>query len=263
MPSISSIFLGLIEGLTEFLPISSSGHLILVSEYINYSSPGIVFETSVHLATTAVVVVYFRKTIWNLLFGIKRDKAARLYCLKILLAFFATAAIGYFLLQVGVMQVLRTSIFSGSMLIITSFVLVSARWVKTARLQVDEWDISWESALLMGLAQGVSILPGISRSGLTIVTGLWSGASKQSVAEFSFLLSVPTMLAAAGVGILMSPPMSHEDVGDVIAGSITAFIFGYIAIQWFIRWLQNDHIWKFSLYCLLVGTCSTAAWIWL
>ena len=263
MLSISSLFLGLIQGLTEFLPISSSGHLVLVSEYINYSSPGIVFETSVHLATTAVVVVYFRKTISNLLFGIKKDNAARLYCLKILLAFSATAAIGYFLLQIGVMHVLHTSIFSGSMLIITSFVLVSARWVKTAQLHVYEWDMSWKVALLMGLAQGISILPGISRSGLTIVTGLWSGASKQSVAEFSFLLSVPTMLAASAVGILMSPPMSHEDIGDVIAGSITAFIFGYIAIQWFIRWLQNDHLWKFSLYCLLVGTCSTAAWIWL
>ena len=263
MPSISSLFLGLIQGLTEFLPVSSSGHLVLVSEFLKYSSPGIVFETSVHLATTAVVVVHFRTAIWSLLLGMRKDNAARKYCLKILIAFSATAMLGYFLMQLQILQLMQTSVFSGSMLIITSLFLVSARWAKNARFQQSEWEISWKTAILMGLAQGVSILPGISRSGSTIVTGLWLGSSKQSASTFSFLLSVPTILAASMIGISTAPPMSRDDVGDVIAGSIIAFIFGYIAIQWLIRWLQNDRIWMFSLYCFPVGLGSIAVWIWL
>ena len=263
MPSISSLFLGLIQGLTEFLPVSSSGHLVLVSEFLKYSSPGIVFETSVHLATTAVVVVHFRTAIWSLLLGMRKDNAARKYCLKILIAFSATAMLGYFLMQLQILQLMQTSVFSGSMLIITSLFLVSARWAKNARFQQSEWEISWKTAILMGLAQGVSILPGISRSGATIVTGLWLGSSKQSASTFSFLLSVPTILAASMIGISTAPPMSMDDVGDVIAGSIIAFIFGYIAIQWLIRWLQNDRIWMFSLYCFPVGLGSIAIWIWL
>ena len=263
MPSISSLFLGLIQGLTEFLPVSRSGHLVFVSEYLKYSSPGIVFETSVHLATTAVVVVHFRRTIWGLLRGVQKDSAARAYCVKILMAFSATAMLGYFLMRLQIVQPMQTSVFSGSMLIITSLVLLSARWTKNAQCQQSEWEISWKTAILMGLAQGVSILPGISRSGATIVTGLWLGSSKQSAATFSFLLSVPTILAASLVGISTTPPMSSDDVGDIIAGSIIAFIFGYIAIQWVMRWLQNDHIWRFSLYCFPVGIGSIAIWIWL
>ena len=263
MPSISSLFLGLIQGLTEFLPVSSSGHLVLVSEFLKYSSPGIVFETSVHLATTAVVVVHFRTAIWSLLLGMRKDNAARKYGLKILIAFSATAMLGYFLMQLQILQLMQTSVFSGSMLIITSLLLVSARWAKNARFQQSEWEISWKTAILMGLAQGVSILPGISRSGATIVTGLWLGSSKQSASTFSFLLSVPTILAASVVGISTAPPMSRDDVGDVIAGSIIAFIFGYIAIQWLIRWLQNDRIWMFSMYRFPVGLGSIAIWIWL
>jgi len=263
MPSISSLFLGLIQGLTEFLPVSSSGHLVLVSEFLKYSSPGIVFETSVHLATTAVVVVHFRTAIWSLLLGMRKDNAVRKYLLKILIAFSATAMLGYFLMQLQILQLMQTSVFSGSMLIITSLFLVSARWAKNARFQQSEWEISWKTAILMGLSQGVAILPGISRSGATIVTGLWLGSSKQSASTFSFLLSVPTILAASVVGISTAPPMSRDDVGDVIAGSIIAFIFGYIAIQWLIRWLQNDRIWMFSLYCFPVGLGSIAIWIWL
>ena len=260
MPSISSLFLGLIQGLTEFLPISSSGHLVLVSDYINYSSPGIIFETSIHLATTVVVIVYFRRTIWNILLGIQTDVASRVYCLKILLAFFITAIFGYFSVQTIAMEVLQTSIFSGTMLIITGFILISARWIQTSERQPLEWNLSWKTAILIGLAQGISILPGISRSGTTIVAALWMGANKNSAAQFSFLLSIPTILAAAGVGILTTPPLTQEDIGDVIAGSIVAFIFGYIAINWFIRWLQNDRIWIFSFYCWFIGIGSIAIW---
>ena len=263
MPSIYSLILGLIQGITEFLPVSSSAHLVLGSEYLKYSSPGIVFETSVHLATTAVVAVYFRTDIWNLLLGIQKDTVARMYCVKILMAFSVTGILGFGLMQLNILEYLQTSVFSGSMLIITSLVLVSARWARNSRFQRTEWEMSWKAALLMGLAQGVSILPGISRSGATIVTGLWLGSSKQSVAIFSFLLSIPTILAASIVGILTAPPMSHDDVGDVIAGSIVAFIFGYIAIQWLMRWLQNDRIWVFSLYCFPVGIGSIVIWIWL
>ena len=93
-------------------------------------------------------------------------------------------------------------------------------------------------------------------------TGLWLGSSKQSVATFSFLLSVPTILAASVIGISTAAPMSQADVGDVLAGSVMAFIVGYIAIQWLMRWLQNDHIWMFSLYCFPVGLGSIAIWIW-
>ena len=262
MPSISSMFLGLIQGLTEFLPISSSGHLVLASEFLKYSSPGIVFETSVHLATTAVVDVHFRRAIWSLLLGIQKDNAARKYCLKLVMAFSGTAILGYFLMRLQILELMQTSVFSGSMLIITSLFLASARWAKNGLCQQSEWEISWKTAILMGLAQGVSILPGISRSGATIVTGLWLGSSKQSAATFSFLLSVPTILAASVIGISTAAPMSQADVGDVLAGSIMAFIVGYIAIQWLMRWLQNDHIWMFSLYCFPVGLGSIAIWIW-
>ena len=122
------------------------------------------------------------------------------------------------------------------------------------------FDISWKVALLVGLAQGVAIFPGISRSGLTIVAGLWGGQSRTAAAEFSFLLAIPTLLAAAAFSLWREPLLSRADAGAMLIAAAFAFVSGLFAIHWLMRWLQGGRLWWFSVYCAVLGAGALLVW---
>ena len=266
MPSISSLILGLVQGLTEFLPVSSSGHLVLVSNLLRYDSPGLVLETAVHLATTLVVIIYFRRRLWEILSGIQKDWAARRLLLMLALGFGATVVVGL-LIRPWIPAAFDSPGFSGAMLLVTSAVLLSSRYLRSQAagnsLAVNSlWEISWKVALIVGLAQGIAILPGISRSGITIVVALWAGQSRTSAAEYSFLLAIPTLLAASAFSLWQEPQISVGDAVDITAAAAVAFVAGFIAVHWLMQWLARGRLWWFSGYCALAGAGSLVLWAW-
>ena len=271
MPSISSLILGLVQGLTEFLPVSSSGHLVLVSHLLRYDSPGLVLETVVHLATTLVVIIYFRRRLWEILSGIQKDWAARRLLLMLALGFGVTAVVGL-LVSPWIPAAFDSPGLSGAMLLVTAAILLSIKFIRPQDSGDSEssnsisgnslWQLSWKVALIVGLAQGIAILPGISRSGITIVVALWAGQSRTSAAEYSFLLAIPTLLAASAFSFLQEPQISGGDALDIAAAAAVAFASGFIAIHWLMRWLERGRLWWFSGYCAVAGAGSLMLWAW-
>ena len=259
MSSLFALILGLVQGLTEFLPVSSSGHLVLAAELLNYRSPGLVLETVVHLATTGAVIIYFRQRLKSLIFGLMSDLATRRLVLKLALAFIITAAVGL-ALSPWITAAFESPAFTGGMLLVTAGALVSVRRIRPAAEPRALFDITWKVALLVGLAQGLAIFPGISRSGLTIVAGLWGGQGRTAAAEFSFLLAIPTLLAATLFSLWREPELSVVDASDMLIAATFAFISGLIAIHWLMRWLQMGRLWWFSAYCAVIGATSLLAW---
>ena len=266
MPSISSLILGLVQGLTEFLPVSSSGHLVLVSNLLHYDSPGLVLETAVHLATTLVVLIYFRGRLWEILTGIQKDWAARRLLLMLALGFGTTAVVGL-LIRPWIATAFDSPGFSGAMLLVTAAVLLSIRFLRPEvpghpAKNNSLWQVGWKVALVVGLAQGIAILPGISRSGITIVVALWAGQSRTSAAEYSFLLAIPTLLAASAFSFMQESQISGGDALDILAAAAVAFASGFIAVHWLMRWLERGRLWWFSGYCALAGAGSLVLWAW-
>ena len=261
MPSITSLILGLVQGLTEFLPVSSSGHLVLVSNLLGYQSPGLVLETAVHLATTVVVIIYFRTRLWTILSGFYRDWTTRRLILMLALGFCVTGVVGL-LISPWIPAAFDSPGLSGAMLLVTAVILISIRFLRPEAAGNSLWQVSWKVALIVGLAQGIAILPGISRSGITIVAALWAGQSRSSAAEYSFLLAIPTLLAASAFSFLQEPQISGEDALEIIGAAVFAFASGFIAIHWLMRWLERGRLWWFSGYCALAGAGSLALWAW-
>ena len=171
MSFISALILGLVQGLTEFLPVSSSGHLVLAEEILDYSTPGLLLETVVHVATTLAVVIFFRHRFAAIIKGLPKDPAIRRLVLMLGLAFIVTAGLG---LALGdrILSAFDSPSLVGGMLLTTAAVLFSTRYIRPNSGATSLLGITWKVAVLIGLAQGLAIFPGISRSGLTIVAGL-------------------------------------------------------------------------------------------
>ena len=261
MPSISAFILGLVQGLTEFLPVSSSGHLVIASKLLEYQSPGLILVTVVHIATTLAVIIYFRKRFGSLIVDVFNDIDSRKLVLMLGLSFWTTAAIGIGLERSGVIDaVVGSPVFVGVMLIVTGGALLSVLLLQPGQETTERLQISWKVALLVGLAQGVSIFPGISRSGLTIVAGRWGGMDRRAAAEFSFLLSVPTILAASLFELWREPDLALGNSRDMLIAGLVAFITGLAAIHWLMRWLQRGRLWWFAAYCVVIGSGSVAYW---
>jgi undecaprenyl-diphosphatase len=261
MPSISALILGLLQGLTEFLPVSSSGHLVLGAALLDYRSPGLILETVVHLATSLAVIIYFRRRFASVLRGMLRDADSRKLVVMLGLAFTTTALVGLALDRTGVIGVAFGSpVMTGAMLLITALALVSVRRLRPPLEVEDTLRVTWKVALLVGLAQGAAIFPGISRSGFTIVAGLWGGLGRNSAAEFSFLLSVPTILAASLYELWREPDLAVAGSYEMAAAAAVAFVTGLAAIHWLMRWLRQGRLWWFSGYCAVVGSLAVLLW---
>src|SRR5918999_1891339 len=259
MPFVSAFLLGLVQGLNEFLPISSSGHLVLAAELLGYRSPGLLLETAVHIATTLAVIIYFRGRFVSIIKGGLNDLPTRRLGLMLALAFTTTAVVGL-LLSSWITAAFESTVIVGGMLLVTAIALISVRYIPHVSDPNSLFSITWKVALLIGLAQGVAIFPGISRSGLTIIAGLWAGQSRSSAAEFSFLLAVPTVLAASLFSLIQEPEISSAGSVDILVAGFIAFISGLLAIHWLMRWLQRGRLGGFSGYCALVGAISLLIW---
>ncbi len=262
MDLLTSIILGTLQGLTEFLPVSSSGHLVLAERILgSNASSGLFFEVMVHFATMISVVIFFRKKIGRLIMSLippyTEDKKPILK-LAIIIVIGTIPAV---ILGLGFEDQIESAFGSAKvaaiMLIVTSMILLSTRLRKHGKKT-----LGYGSGFLVGVAQSLALMPGISRSGTTISAGLHLGIDPGEAAEFSFLLSLPAVFGATILKSfqLAQEPVNGSEIGIYIAGAIAAFVVGYISIAWLMKMIKRGQFFYFGIYCLLVGIAGV---IWL
>lgn len=254
-----ALLLGLIQGLTEFFPISSSGHLVLGEALLGVNPGGVAFEVSVHVATMLAVVLYYARRIYALAAGALRgDRAAWLFVGKLAAASVPAAAVGL-TLEAQVARTFDEPALAAGLLLVTGAVLFWSRGFRAAARRPAE--PSWTSAIWVGVAQAFALLPGISRSGMTVVAGLRRGLDPARAAEFSFLLSLPAIL---GASILEVPELVTGEAGAswvaLLAAFVAAGVSGFFALVYLVRWLERGHLHRFAYYCWAVGALFLLGW---
>jgi len=244
---IEAAILGIVQGLTEFLPISSSGHLVIMQHFLGVKDSGLMFEVLVHFATLLAVIVIYWQDIKGLI-----EKPFQYYNWLLIVGTIPTAVIG--LAFEDLFEKLFSSVeIVGLMLIITGILLLFSEML--SRKKHNMINFKSKHAFLIGFGQGLAITPGISRSGITIAIGLLLGLNRENAARFSFLLSVPVILGATvhkGRGLFNETGVDLQLL-PYIVGALFAGVSGYFAIKILLRLLQRKKLYYFSLYCWIVG----------
>ena len=274
MSILQALILGFVQGATEFIPVSSSGHLVLVPWLLGWPSPSLVFDTMVHWGTLIAVVGYFwrdwRALITAWLRGLRhwdwRDPLARLAWLLVI-GTVPAAVIGFFL-EDWFESLFSEPVWVSLFLLVTAGLLVLGEWFGRRSYaaggdrHIDS--LQWPHALVIGFAQAAAIAPGISRSGATIATGLSGGLGRTVAARFSFLLSTPIILGAGLLQLseLFSTPDAMAQAPTLAAGFLVAAVTGYVCIWWLLRYLQRGRLYPFAVYCAAFGIfCLVVAWL--
>ena len=260
MHSLQAMALGAVQGVTEFLPVSSSGHLILARHYFNMPEVPLLFDVYLHVATLIVVCFFYRATIGLMLkafvhlIGKKMDDIDKIY----LRYFIIIVASTVMTIIVALVLRLFTSeqpsvVFVAIMMLITATFLLY-RPKKGKRLDKDYKDLGPINAIITGIAQGFGTLPGISRSGITITSGLVSGMKREVAGEFAFILSIPAILGALVLtSIDYSVGSQTISFAAVAAGSITAAITGFFSLKMLLWIVKKARLWLFSIYLVIVS----------
>ncbi|MBN2333206.1 MAG: undecaprenyl-diphosphate phosphatase [Deltaproteobacteria bacterium] len=262
MSILKAVMLGIIQGLTEFLPVSSSGHLVITQHLLpDFQQPGVAFDVTLHCATLLAVIIYFQQDIRALaggLFSHDRDLARqkRLMFGLLLLATLPTGLIGFLGRDLFVALFEQVKMV-GIMLLVTGLLLWVANTIRNNRKFIGE--INWKDALMIGTVQGLAIIPGISRSGSTIATAILRGIDGREAARFSFLLSIPAIIGAVvlSYGDLTIVPIS--DLPAYLAGATAAFITGVAALKILLITITRHRLKAFAWYCFALGLITLAA----
>ena len=247
MNFIHVLILGIIEGITEFLPISSTGHLILASHLLKLEQTEFLktFEIVIQLgAITAVVFLYWQRVLTN--FELIK---------KILVAFIPTAIIGFFVYP-----------FVKSVLLESQHIVVWALFLGGVGIYLfEKWyddkptgqtleQMTYKQALVIGLAQSVAIVPGVSRAAATIIGGLFAGLDRKSIVEFSFLLAIPTMVGASGLDLIKSgSSITSQEYGMLGVGFVVALITAILAVKWLLKYIQSHNFVSFGIYRIILA----------
>jgi undecaprenyl-diphosphatase len=250
-----AIILGLIQGFTEFLPVSSSGHLEIVKHLFGLDpAAGFYFTVAVHGATVLSTIFVFWKEILSLAGGAIKFKMNEetTYVLKIIVSMIPVGIVGVLLMDPVERLFNGNIIFIGLMLIITAGLLALAHFVKKGNRSIGFID-----ALIIGIAQATAVIPGISRSGATISVGLLAGNRKDEIAKFSFLMVLVPIIGANLLEIFAGNVKGGSSgTGVILIGFMAAFISGYLACRWMIALVKKSKLIWFSIYCAVVGIIS-------
>jgi undecaprenyl-diphosphatase len=293
---LRAIILGIVQGLTEFIPVSSSGHLVLVPELLGWERPGLPFDVALHVGTVGAILIYFRAELWGMARHVVRpdgSEASRLYrrlAGLLALATIPVAIAGLFLEGVFARAFATPSVAAG-FLLVTAATLLTGEWFRRRRrarplpaghrpagavedeerigvpLGGDDGDpagltvdrIGVREAVIVGLAQVLALFPGMSRSGTTITAGLGAGLTREAATRFSFLLALPALAGAAVVGL---PGLGDSDIysGPAIAAGIAAAgVSGYLAIAFLVRLVSRVGLYPFVAYLVVAGSVSLLA----
>ncbi len=254
-----SFLLGLIQGLTEFLPISSSGHLTLFGAWLGASAgegdPYRFFVVATHFGTLLAILLYYRRDLGELLAAFFRSLGRglrplekdipRMKMIAIIVAGTVPAVIVGLTLDDTLERLFTEPLPAAIFLTVTGFILLSTKWTGPKA----EGQVGWRSGLLTGVAQAFAILPGISRSGSTISMALAAGIERKEAARFAFILAIPALMGAALFDTLKIESLASVDWPVILVGTVTAFVSGYLSLVWLIRLLARQSFWKFAFYC--------------
>jgi len=268
MNIFQAAILGVIQGLTEFLPVSSSGHLVLFQHILGFREAELLFDISLHLGTLVAVFIFFRQDIYAIILSVLRyckivfktgsfsyvgeDPDLRL-ALLIITGSIPTAIIGLLFHKIAD-RLFSSVLIAGSMLIATGIILFFTRFVKNPAKEVSLFSV--KDSLIIGISQGLAIMPGLSRSGTTIATGLFLGLNHETAARYSFLLSIP---AIAGASLLTFGDLAENTnipLKTYLAGAFVSCVTGYLALKMLFYIVKKGRLHYFAPYCLIIGIIS-------
>ncbi|MHB1356756.1 MAG: undecaprenyl-diphosphatase UppP [Anaerolineae bacterium] len=251
-----ALLLGLLQGVTEFLPVSSSAHLVLVPWLLGWDAPSVAFDTLLHLGTAlAIIAVFWRDLIKLILAWVgtvihrKITSSDGRLAWLIFVSAIPAAALGF--LFSDLFEHLFGSPRIVAILLIVTALLLWVSEIKSKRERSLE-TMTWYEALVIGIAQGLAIAPGISRSGATLAAGLFLGFRRQEATRFAFLMAVPVILGAAGYKLLKTP-FSGVQVSAVLVGMLAAAVAGYLVIRVFMNYVRSHSLRPFAIYCAVFG----------
>lgn len=259
MNYLEAIILGIVQGLTEFLPVSSSGHLELAKVLFGDESlpkESLTFTVVLHFATALSTIVIFRKEVFDIIKGLLQFKKNEefLFSVKIIISMIPAVIIGLLFEKELEAFFTRNVLLVGFMLLITGLLLFLADKAKNTNKSV-----SFKNSFIIGISQAIAMLPGISRSGATISTSVLLGIDRTKAARFSFLMVVPLIFGKVAKDFMGGEiSLSDESFSIMFVGFIAAFISGLLACQWMITLVKNSKLYYFSAYCFIVGSFAIA-----
>ncbi len=261
MDYLEAILLGIIQGATEFLPISSSGHLLLIPNILNLPEPDLNAIAFAHQGTLLAVLVYFRRDLWSILTAVIKGLRIRQPMVDpnsrlgwyIAVGTIPAVIVGLFF-AATIEERLSDPTFVAAMLIVTGIILLIGERLRTANRTLSQ--MRWSDAIAIGLAQTFALIPGISRSGITITTGLGRGLDRSPAARYSFLLGVP---AIAGAGLIAMADLAQsttisEQLPLLAITFIVSVVVGYACIHFLLTWVRLHNLYLFAFYCITFGT---------
>ena len=259
MDTLQAIVLGVVQGLTEFLPVSSSGHLQLANELLGTElnpESNLTFSLTLHAATVLSTIVVLWAEISRLIKGLfsRTFTEEQAYILKIVISMIPVGVVG-FLFKGYIEAAFSSIVVVGIMLLATSALLAFAYYAKPRQKEV----ISYRDSFIIGLAQAVAVMPGLSRSGSTIATGLLLGNKKERVAQFSFLMVLPPILGNALLDVVKGEFGGGVEALPLIAGFVAAFVTGCVACKWMIGIVKRGKLIWFAAYCAVAGVVALIA----
>ncbi|MFH1830255.1 MAG: undecaprenyl-diphosphate phosphatase [Pseudomonadota bacterium] len=265
---LKAVLLGAIQGATEFLPVSSSGHLTIAQSLLGVKLEGgglLAFDVCLHFGTLLAVIIFFRRELWQIIASIFRTGSderpqkglsvlqARRLGLMIIIGTIPAVIVGP-LLNDYFEQLVSNAMSAAFMLLITGAILWGTRWVRVGRIDIAH--MGFLRAFLVGIAQAIAIIPGISRSGSTISAGLYLGIDRDLSARFAFLLAVPAIAGATIFKLEDLANFSHDIIIATIAGTVIAAVVGFACIKWLLGIVRRGHISWFAPYCWTVGIAT-------
>lgn len=256
------VVLGIVEGLTEFLPVSSTGHLILAGELLGFSSEAAgTFEIVIQLGAILAVLVAYHRRFTDVLSGLgRREAGAIAFTSNVVLGFLPAMVVGFFVYDYVKAMLDAPVLVAVSLVVGGIAILVVERSVKRPRVETVE-GMGWKTALGVGIVQCLSMVPGVSRSGATIMGALSLGVERKTAAEYSFFLAVPTMLAASGYDLYKTGSALDSRAWLTIGvGFVVSFVVALVVIRWFVDVVSRHGFAPFSWYRIVVGS---AALVWL
>ena len=254
MDWINAVILGFVEGLTEFIPVSSTGHILLLGHFLGFESPGNTFQVLIQLgAILAIVTVYFAR-LWNLLITLPSDPASRRFVAAIVLAFLPAAVVGVALHGFIKTVLFETPALVCSTLIIGGVILLFLDRMKFEPRYTDARDIPLKTALAIGAFQMLALVPGVSRSGSTIAGALLMKCDKRAATEFSFFLAMPTMAGAFAYDLYKNiDKLNADDAGIIAVGFVAAFISGFVVVRYVLDYVSRHGFALFAWWRIIVG----------
>lgn len=249
--------LGLLEGLTEFIPVSSTGHLLLAGHFLGFDSPGNTFEVVIQLGAVLALISLYAVKLTGIALRARTDVAARRTLISLLLAFLPAVFIGLLAHDFIKTVLFQTPVLIAIMLIVGGVILLVIDRIAPPPVHFDATELPLRKAFWIGVCQCVAMIPGVSRSGATIVGALMMGVEKRAAAEFSFLLSLPTMGAAVAYDLFKSRDLlDFSAMADIAVGFAVAFVTAVLVVRWALAFIGKHGYAVFGWWRIIVGTLA-------